>query len=225
MSNTPSPFYSSSGKWYRRPNGHVVPSAGSICTAISRESFDHVGIQTLERAILHGEGAHEVACNFSLYRLGHYRQIQALPPMPAECPLTTPAQWDAAMTHALKQVEALFDKYEVEPIAVEEPSICSTYGFGGQPDIKLDMTWKKKRERTVWDYKRVAALSLSHLLKIECYRMLDGYKDCKRGFIAWLRKDDDAQLKEIKPNAAYHAAICGQAAVMNLQISERILRP
>jgi hypothetical protein len=129
------------------------------------------------------------------------------------------------MRLALEQVIALFEQYEVDPIAVEEPSVCSAYGFGGQPDIKLAMTWKRRREVVVWDYKRVYEITLSHLLKIECYKMLDGYKDCKRGFIAWLRKDAPAELREIKPDPHHHAAICGQAAVMNLQLAKRILKP
>lgn len=216
-------FYSATGKWYRKPSGQVVPSAGTICTAISKETFDYVGIQTLERAIQQGEGAHDVACQYSLYTLGHVSDVK-LPPMPAGHP-DTEANWTKAMEQAIDQVKDLFTTYEVAPIAVEEPSICSAYGFGGQPDIKLEMTWKKKRERATWDYKRVAALGLSHRLKIDCYLMLDGYKDCKRGFIAWLRKDAPAELQEIKPDGHRHAAICGMASAMNFQISQRILKP
>lgn len=216
-------FYSSSGKWYKTSKGIVVPSAGSICTAITKESFDYVGIDTLERAIQQGEGAHDLACQYSLQVLGHQSDVK-LPPMPAGHP-DSEVNWIKAMEHALKQVKQLFAIYEVEPIAVEEPSICSAYFFGGQPDIKLTMTFNRKRERAVWDYKRVAQLSLSHLLKIDCYKMLDGYKDCKRGFIAWLRKDEDAELKEIKPDGHRHAAICGMASAMNFQISQRILKP
>ncbi len=201
----------------------VIPSAGSICTALTKETFDFVGINTLERAIQQGEGAHDVACQYSLHVLGHGDGVK-LPPMPAGHP-DTEANWNKAMEHAIVQVMELFAKYEVEPVAVEEPCICSTYFFGGQPDIKLNMTWKNKRERAVWDYKRVAALSLSHLLKIDCYKMLDGYRDCTRGFIAWLRKDAPAELKEIKPDSHRHAAICGMASAMNFQLSQRILKP
>lgn len=217
------PFYTAAGKWYKKANGQVVPSAGSICTAITKESFDFVGIETLERAVQQGEGAHDVACQYSLQVLGHVSEV-SLPPMPAGHP-DTRENWDKAMAHALDQVKMLFEEYEVEPIAVEEPSVCTLYGFGGQPDIKLRMSWKKKRYIAVWDYKRVAALSLSHLLKIECYRMLDGYQDCKLGFIAWLKKGDDAELKQVLPNSQGHVAICSMANVMNYQISQRVIKP
>lgn len=201
-----------------------MPSAGTLTTLLTKESFDFVGIETLERAIQQGEGAHEVACNYSLYRLKHFQEIQPLPPMPAEHPDTLD-RWNAAMALALTQVEVLFNQYEVEPIAVEEPSICSTYGFGGQPDIKLKMKWKGKRILAVWDYKRVAALSLSHHLKLECYKMLDAYQDCQSGFIAWLKKDGPSQLVHIPSNLRHKTAISCAAGFVNFQIAEKVIVP
>ena len=216
-------FFSAQGKFYRTSKGLVVPSAGSICTALTKENFDYVGIASLEKAILMGTGAHDVCCQYSLHLLKHLDSV-VLPPMPAGFPGTI-EEWDAAMGHALLQVIDLFETYSVEPVGVEEVAVCSTYGFGGQPDLKCWMRYKGKRLLAVWDFKRVYALSLSHYLKLECYRMLDSFQDCKVSFIAWLNKTDRAKLIYCPNNAEYRAAICGTAGMLNFQISKRVLVP
>ena len=217
-------YYCANGKFYRSPKGTVHPSLGMVCSEITKEDFSCVGIESLERAILLGEAAHDVCCQYSLMVLKHLDGVQ-LPPMPAGFPGGNALAWDEAMRHALMQVHQLFELYAVEPIAVEELGLCSTYGFGGQPDFLCRMKWKGRRILAVWDYKRVAALSKSHQLKLEGYRMLDSFSDTKAGFIAWLKRDGPAQLHQVIPNGADKAAICGMAGVLNWRISNRILVP
>jgi len=216
-------IYSATGKFYTTTEGRTVPSAGMICTTLAKESYDYVGIESLERAMQEGEGAHRVACDYSLTWLGHLNDV-VLPLVP-EGHLHSEESWTTAMLHALNQVKLLFAQYAVEPIAVEQPSICSLYGFGGQPDLKCWMRWRGQRICAVWDYKRVRALALAHALKMECYRLLDGYQDCQSAFIAWLQKDGKPILRHMPINQRYKAAICGQAAAFNFQISERLLIP
>jgi len=216
-------YYSANGKFYRSPKGTVHPSLGMVCSEITKEDFSYVGLESLERAILLGEGAHDVCCQYSLHVLNHLKEV-VLPPMPAGFPGEV-TSWNLAMAHSLTQVIDLFQQYEIEPVAVEETALCSQYGFGGQPDFLCRLKWKGRRILAVVDYKRVAKLSKSHQLKLEGYRMLDSFSDTKAGFIAWLKRDGPAQLHQVIPNGADKAAICGMAGVLNWRISNRILVP
>lgn len=217
-------LYTASGKWYLWGD-RMLPSAGTIVMQITKEQdiFDTVGIPTLEKAQMEGTGAHTVACDYSLMTLGHNKKL--IFPQKPSAYNGTESEWDAAMGLALVQVRALFEKYKVRPIAVEQPAVCSMYGFGGQPDIKLIMEWLQKDIFAVWDYKRVAKLTLSHYLKIHAYRMLDGFTDCQAGFIAWLRKDGPAELIQVSSDYSDESVIKTHAATVNYQIKKRIVKP
>ena len=87
------------------------------------------------------------------------------------------------------------------------------------------MKWKGRKIVAVWDYKRIAAIALSHYLKIESYLMLDSFSDCSAGFIAWLKKGSDAELIHCPRNGHYKAAIASAAGLLNFQIAHRVLKP
>lgn len=219
------PLYTDSGKWYKTPHGMFV-SAGRVVSALTGETFDHIPLDTLKRAEMEGTGAHRIGCDLALKVMGHLEQVD-MPPMPPDYHGDR-EKWEWAMFELHKSLLKFFDECEVEPIAVEQPDVSVALGVAGQPDIKA---WVKvvgarmvvKRVMAVLDYKRVAAISNGHHLKLQLYRMLDGFKDCKASYIVWLKKDGGYKLIEVKNNPSDQAALIGMANVLRWQKMNGIL--
>lgn len=214
-------FITARGKFYRHGTQLYV-SASMIVGALTGETFEHVPLDTLERARLEGEGAHRICCNY-FYAL-KTGEILPAPEPPAEYPGTRD-EWKQAMLDTLTAVTQFHIEHSVEPLAMEQPSVNKMYGIAGRPDLKCELTWRGRRYRAVPDYKRVAEVSYGHRLQVQIYRMLDAYKDCQKGFIFWLKKGGRWQLLEVKDSPDDHAAICGQAAVFQWQMNKGLLKP
>lgn len=210
------PLYTDTGKFYRTQQGLVV-SAGRIVTALTGETFDHIPLNTLKMAEQEGTGAHRIGCDIALMRLGHMEQVP-VPKMPADYPGDI-SRWADAMARVHVDLLNWFDQYEVEPIAVEEPSANYTYGYAGQPDMKA--WWKPrpvcKRRQAVFDYKRVAQIMDGHRLKLMLYKMLDGYKDCQDAVIVWLQKAGGIKTLAVDKSYADEAALLGMATAIRWQ--------
>jgi hypothetical protein len=67
-------------------------------------------------------------------------------------------------------------EYEIEPIAVEQPSIHPVFLYGGCPDLKGWIRWDGRRIKALLDYKR-GVMSRRYLTQIEAYHNLPGYDD------------------------------------------------
>ena len=211
------PLYTSSGKFYRTPHG-VFVSAGRVVSALTGETFDHIPLDTLKRAELEGTGAHRIGCDLALKVMGHLEQVD-MPPMPPDYPGDR-EKWEWAMFESHKSLVGFFDEYEVEPIAVEQPDVSVALGVAGQPDIKALIKPASrilKKVTAVLDYKRVAGISKGHHLKLQLYRMLDGFKDCKAGYIVWLKKDGGFKLIHVKNDPSDQAALISMANVLRWQ--------
>lgn len=215
------PYYSDRGKFYRNGRETYV-STGTLVSQMTGESFEHVPLDTLVAARLEGIGAHRLACDFMMTMMG--AEIHMPPKVPADYPYNE-SDWNKAMVETSDALGEFVSKHHVEPVAVEQRSICKAYGFAGQPDLKCWLTWKGRRYMSVPDYKRVAAVTASHLLKVTSYLMLDGYKDCRKGFILWFKKGGGWQLIPVEPKPEDHAAICGQAVVLRWQMNRGLLKP
>ena len=204
--------YPGDGQKFYRVDVRMIPSAGQLVQLVTQESLDHIPLDTLERARLEGEGAHQVACGYSLCLLtGEPFNKETWPPMPPEYQpgMNT---WVTVMLQTIQDVTAFFKQYHVRPLAVEQPAVNLIYGLGGQVDLLCDLTWKGKDYRSVVDYKRVAVIMWGMRLKIACYRML--YQDCKKGFLLHFKKAGGYELIEIPDDPVDRAGLLGAAAVL-----------
>lgn len=210
------PRYAGNGKWYQTPRGYLV-SAGKVVSTLTGETFDHIPLDTLKMAEQEGTGAHRIGCDLALLKLGHLEQVP-VPDMPVDYP-GSQARWVDAMARAHVDLLQWFEEYEVEPIAVEEPSTNYAYGFAGCPDLKAWYKPKRaKRKRMgVFDYKRVAAVGIGHRLKLLIYKTLDGYKDCEHGVIVWIKKEGGITPIPVPSSPSDEAALLGQAAAIRWQ--------
>jgi hypothetical protein len=199
----------------------IVPSASMVIGALTNETFDRVPFETLLRAELEGIGAHTVSSNVALLLSGTADSV-TIPRPPSEYP-GTPDEWTTAMDETLVDAETFFRDKEVEPIAIEQPAL-SRYGFAGTPDLKCWIKWRRRRVMAVIDYKRVAQISSGHYLKLQSYRMLDGFDDCRLSLILWFKKGGGHQALEVKNEPSDHAAIASQAGVYRWQLSRGILK-
>ena len=212
--------YSTGRKLYRHAEKRL-PSVSMIVSELTGERFEGVPLDSLLKACLEGTGAHRLACNIALLRAGHLSAVDVLPlpddyPAPAE-------EWFQAMGRAEKDIHECFNRHQIEPIAVEQRSICTAYNFAGQPDMMAELTWKGKRVRAVIDYKRVQALSIGNYLQVCAYRMLDAYISCRKGFILWLKKEGGWKLVPVEYNPHNTAALLGTAVVLNWRIANGLL--
>lgn len=212
--------YPGDGQKFYRVDGRLEPSAGTLCQLITQDSLDHIPLATLERARLEGEGAHQVACGYSLCLLtGEPFNKETWPPMPPDYKPGM-ATWTTVMLQVIQDVTAFFKQYHVRPIAVEQAAFHPVYRFGGQADLLCDLTWKGKDFRSVVDYKRTAAgLTWGVRLQIACYRML--YPDCKKGFVLHFKKAGGYELIEVVDDPVDRAGLLGAAAVLRARANGR----
>ena len=203
------------GKKLYRVQTRKLPSVSMLISELTGERFEDVPLDTLRKAQQEGTGAHRLACEYARWKPGDPAVWDAS--MPSDYP-GTPDEWNQAMGKVNEAVASFLHKYEVDTLAVEQPSVCTPYGFAGQPDMKAELTVKGKRVRAVIDYKRVAGLSDGHRLQVQAYRLLDGYREASHGFILWLKKGGGYELVTVKNDPHDKAAILAAATLLQWKI-------
>jgi hypothetical protein len=144
--------------------------------------------------------------------------VPLYPLMPNDYPGTGP-MWVEMCREVEASMRMFLEQYKVSWVASEQRSSNQAYCFAGQPDLKCHLNWKGRTRMAVVDYKRVAAVTISHRLQVQAYRMLSGYADCAKGFILWLKKGGGYELIEVKHDPHDRAAIIAAAVLLNWKIA------
>lgn len=217
------PVYDEEGKHYEA-GGKRLTSAGDVCDALLPDPFAGVPLDTLRAAAAKGTGVHAIAMGMALAKMaGKDWVTTSAPAMPLDYP-GEPAEWADAMGKGIIALIGFFERYQVEPIAVEQPAMSTALGFAGQPDLHCRLLHYGRMTEAVVDFKRVASITAHHFLKLHAYGLLDGLR--KAGlFIGWVKPDGQTmhgfQLLHVKRNPREEAALAAAAIVSQWRNNNR----
>lgn len=139
-----------------------LPRVSTILRVLD-DSYAGVPQAALDEAAERGEHLHRLC-------LSYLASLDGL----CEAPVEVRAEYAPAYLAFVKWVA----DNQVTPIAVEQGSVCSKYGFRGTPDALV--TYGPKQTATLLDLKFTAAILRTNRVQVQAYWRLDLYQTAER---------------------------------------------
>jgi hypothetical protein len=141
---------------------------------------------------MEGEGCHAAALGWLAMQAGWVHTF-TVPEKPALHP--DERRWNNVIANAVAGFSQWCEQREVIPYAIEQPSVNWRYGIAGCPDLKCSLEYRGKRVMALPDLKFGKPMEAHHV-QVRLYRHLDGYEDCRMGFLVYISRDDGT-VKEV----------------------------
>lgn len=170
---------------YRDAKGNLlvsVTSAMKLVKELIGEEPDLYGPPALAKVHqAEGTWCHEVCLDWLAFTVGWIPSFEVPKWDPTKHPDERIMRNVVANAHA--NFMEFVERYEVEPIGIEQEVISVSYGLCGHIDLPCMMTYKKRRVKAIVDLKFVAKLLPSHELQVRCYGRMDTMRDAQIGVL------------------------------------------
>lgn len=181
---------------YRDETGRTALSVSWIARDVVKpehEEYDGQGFSTLMQ--MHtdeGNGCHAAALGWLALQAG-WIQSFTVPEKPPLHP--NERRWRNVLANAVAGFQDWCQKRDVIPSLIEESSVNWTYGLAGCPDLKCSLDYRGRRVMSLVDLKFGQPQQFHHV-QVRLYRHLEGFDDCRMGFLVYISRDDGS-VKEV----------------------------
>ena len=134
-----------------------------------------------------GTGCHTAALNWLAFT---HKLLPSFEPPPKPPFHPDERRWRNVIANAVTAIQEWAEGCAFTPEAIEQPSVNWRYGIAGCPDLKGQREWRRHRITCVVELKFTAALTTAHRVQTRLYRKLEGYEDCRMGFLVNISRLD-----------------------------------